>query len=117
MLSPHAPSNTNMSLRKRKRNEMPTIKYNYRKRPCGVSQPVEQNRVLVEMDPSANNHSGTILEFLTFWNAQAVNNRKCSVDTNTSAAEPPTLINLSGYDFDPCDGITDRAMEYLIRRT
>jgi hypothetical protein len=109
MLSPQhafAPSDTtNISLRKRKRNKVPTIQYKYRKRPQSASQPVEPN------------HSGTILEFLTLWNAQAINRTRYDADTNTSATEPPTLINLSGYDFEPCDGITDRAIEYLISRT
>ena len=119
MLSPHAyaPSDTNTSLRKRRRNKVQTIQYNYRKRPHSVSHQVEQKHAQVEMDHSVNNHALTILEFLTLWNAQAINSSKCSADTNTQDVEPPTLINLSGYDFEPCDGITDRAIEYLISRT
>ena len=58
----------------------------------------------------------TILELLAFGAAHAMafnpNNGIAIHSGNDS-----TLVNLAGHDFEPCSGMTERAIEYLMRRT
>ncbi len=58
----------------------------------------------------------TILELLAFGAAHAM-----AFNPNNGIAihggNDSTLVNLAGHDFEPCRGITERAIEYLMRRT
>ena len=58
----------------------------------------------------------TLLELLAFGAAQAIVSTGYAMALGQNA-DNPTLINLAGYDFEPCSGMTDRAVEYLMRKT